>query len=73
MLIIKKTTFRTLVFFSLLTMTILLGLLFSPALRPVAANSNCVDNGVADPGEGCDCKDVVCEDESPASACGTPA
>jgi hypothetical protein len=32
----------------------------------------CVDNGVADPGEGCGCKDVICEGEDPITACGTP-
>ena len=35
--------------------------------------STCVDDGVARPGEGCDCKDVVCAStgEGPESACGT--
>jgi hypothetical protein len=32
----------------------------------------CTDNGVADPGEGCGCKDVICEGEDPITACGTP-
>lgn len=31
----------------------------------------CVDNGIADPGEGCGCKDVVCADEDLITACGT--
>ena len=37
-----------------------------------AADCGCVDNGVADPGEGCGCKDVICEGEDPITACGTP-
>ncbi len=32
----------------------------------------CIDNGVEDPGEGCGCKDVICEGEAIRSACGTP-
>ena len=32
----------------------------------------CIDNGVEDPGEGCGCKDVLCEGEAPESACGSP-
>ena len=32
----------------------------------------CNDNGVADPGEGCGCRDVVCEGEKLRTACGTP-
>jgi hypothetical protein len=36
------------------------------------ADCECVDDGVADPGEGCGCKDVICEDEAPITACGTP-
>jgi hypothetical protein len=32
----------------------------------------CTDNGTADPGEGCGCRDVVCEDEKLTTACGTP-
>lgn len=35
------------------------------------ADCPCTDNGVADPGEGCGCRDVVCEDEKITSACGT--
>jgi hypothetical protein len=33
----------------------------------------CIDNGVEDPGEGCNCKDVICdgEGEDSGSACGT--
>ena len=31
----------------------------------------CTDNGVVDPGEGCGCKDVVCDYEPLSSACGT--
>ena len=31
----------------------------------------CQDNGQVDPGEGCGCKDVVCQDEGQASACGS--
>lgn len=33
---------------------------------------HCTDNGVEDPGEGCGCKDVICEGEALSSACGTP-
>ena len=38
------------------------------------ADCECHDNGIADPGEGCGCKDVVCASlgEGPKSACGTP-
>jgi hypothetical protein len=36
------------------------------------ADCECVDNGVTDPGEGCGCKDVICEGEDPVTACGTP-
>jgi hypothetical protein len=36
------------------------------------ADCECVDNGVVDPGEGCGCKDVLCEREDPLTACGTP-
>ena len=36
-----------------------------------ATDCGCVDNGVADPGEGCGCKDVVCDSEPLSSACGT--
>lgn len=32
---------------------------------------HCNDNGIVDPGEGCGCKDMICEDETVASACGT--
>jgi hypothetical protein len=39
-----------------------------------AVDCQCHDNGVADVGEGCGCKDVVCASlgEGPESACGTP-
>jgi len=36
-----------------------------------AADCECTDNGVADPGEGCNCRDVVCADEKLRTACGT--
>ncbi len=35
------------------------------------ADCNCVDNGIVDPGEGCSCKDAVCEGEGLITACGT--
>ena len=37
-----------------------------------AADCECTDNGVAGPGEGCDCRDVVCATEKLRTACGTP-
>ena len=37
-----------------------------------AADCECTDNGVASPGEGCNCRDVVCATEKPRTACGTP-
>jgi len=36
-----------------------------------AADCSCTDNGVAGPGEGCNCRDVVCADEKLRTACGT--
>jgi hypothetical protein len=36
------------------------------------ADCGCVDNGVKDPGEGCNCRDVVCEGEDPGTVCGGP-
>jgi hypothetical protein len=32
----------------------------------------CVDNGTAEPSEGCNCADVLCEGEDPATVCGAP-
>lgn len=36
------------------------------------ADCQCTDNGMVDPGEGCGCRDLVCEDEDVSTACGTP-
>jgi hypothetical protein len=36
------------------------------------SDCGCVDNGVKDPGEGCNCRDVVCPGEDAGTYCGAP-
>lgn len=38
----------------------------------VCADCQCIDNGMVDPGEGCNCRDVVCQGEELVSSCGSP-